>query len=148
MEKSGIREKMSFKLVLVPIKARKPYYIIWLYIEGSRIAQLERLRDPDLATKWLLYNQSLINEGYVKVTKTGKGTVRVAFSKNVERHFKIYLFYVYSVLNTRSKRRADCLARCWSSIDAVTPVVDVLWELSRIVERRRFSKLLRGYCLC
>jgi hypothetical protein len=103
---------------------------------------------PEHILRWFLYNQSLIDQGLVSIRRKSSGTIQVVFSESVERHFKIFLLHVYSVLNIRSDRKAECLAKCWSRLDAISPIIDVLWELSRITDVRRFSGLLRGYCLC
>lgn len=141
-------KKYTMRVTIVPVKARKPYYAVWIYVEGKRVAGLKKVLNPDLVTKWFLYNQVLLSEGYARVVKTQRGTVKILFSRGVERHFKLFLFHIYSVLNTRSAGRADCYARCWSSVDATSPVVDVLWELAGRVHVKKLSRMLRGFCSC
>lgn len=142
------RRKYRIKIAVFPARAKKPYYKVWVYVDGERVASLERILNPDFPLKWFLYNQSLLSEGYARIVKTAKGTVKIAFATGVERHFKLFTFYLCSILNTRSARRADCYARCWSSVDAPSPVVDTIWELFRHVHTRRFSRMLRGFCSC
>jgi|GEM_PF-1579435 len=136
------------KVVIQYIPARRPYYMVRCYDYGRPVLQAKRIVKPDYVLRWFLYNQSLLDQGLATVKRRDGGTVRVSFSELVERHSKVFLLYVYSILNVRSSRRVDCLARCWSRVDVVSPVVDALWELSRITDVRRFSGLLRGYCLC
>jgi hypothetical protein len=142
------RRITRLKVVIQLIRARRPYYAVRYYESGRLILQAKRVVKPDYILRWFLYNQSLLDQGLTQVKRRASGTVQITFSETVERHFKVFLLYVYSILNIRSSRRVDCLARCWSRLDVVSPVVDVLWELSRITDVRRFSGLLRGYCLC
>jgi len=136
------------KVVIQPVQAKKPYYLVKCYDAGRLVFQGRRLVKQDYALKWLLYNQALIEQGLVRVESRGGSATRVVFSEQAERHFKLYLLYVYSVLNIRSSRRVDCLAKCWSRIDAISPIIDLLWDLMKITDPKRFSSLLRGYCLC
>jgi len=136
------------KVVIQLVQAKKPYYLVRCYDAGRLVFQGRRLVKQDYALKWLLYNQALIEQGLVRVESRDGVATRVVFSEQAERHFKLYLLYVYSVLNIRSSRRVDCLAKCWSRIDAISPVVDLLWDLMKITDPKRFSSLLRGYCLC
>jgi hypothetical protein len=136
------------KVVIQLVQAKKPYYLVRCYDAGRLVFQGRRLVKQDYALKWLLYNQALIEQGLVRVESRGGPATRVVFSEQAERHFKLYLLYVYSVLNIRSSRKVDCLAKCWSRIDAISPVVDLLWDLMKITDPKRFSSLLRGYCLC
>ena len=136
------------KVVIQPVQAKKPYYLVKCYDAGRLVFQGRRLVKQDYALKWLLYNQALIEQGLVRVESRGGSATRVVFSEQAERHFKLYLLYVYSVLNIRSSRRVDCLAKCWSRIDAISPIIDLLWDLMKIIDPKRFSSLLRGYCLC
>ena len=141
--------KFQFKVVVQLVKAKKPYYLVRAYETGKLIYQGKKLVNPDYALKWLLYNQSLVEYGHVRVKKKEKtGTITIGFTDFASRHFKLFLFHVVSVLNIKSARKADCLARCWSRIDATSPIIDSLWELSRMIEPKRFTSLLRGYCLC
>jgi len=136
------------KVVIQPVPARRPYYVVRGYDAGRLVLSVRRVAKPEHVLRWFLYNQSLIDQGFVSVRRKSSGAVQVVFSELVERHFKIFLLHVYSVLNIRSDRKAECLARCWSRLDTISPIIDVLWELSRITDVRRFSGLLRGYCLC
>lgn len=136
------------KVVIVPAQARKPYFTVQVYEHGKRVFQGKRIIKPDYVLRWFIYNQSLLDSGFAKINRKKSGSVIVVFGDTAERHFKLFMFHVYSVLNVRSARRADCLARCWSQIDTISPVVDALWELSRITDVKRFSSSLRGYCLC
>jgi len=136
------------KVVIQLVQAKKPYYLVRCYDAGRLVFQGRRLVKQDYALKWLLYNQALIEQGLVRVESRGGGATRVVFSEQAERHFKLYLLYIYSVLNIRSSRKVDCLAKCWSRIDAISPVVDLFWDLMKITDPKRFSSLLRGYCLC
>jgi hypothetical protein len=144
---SGVAGTRRLKVVIQLVQAKKPYYLVRCYDAGRLVFQGKRLVKPDYALKWLLYNQALVEQGLVRVESKSDVT-RVVFSELAERHFKLFLFHVYSVLNIRSARRADCLARCWSRIDAISPIIDLLWDLMKITELKRFSSLLRGYCLC
>ncbi len=139
---------MRLKVVIQPVPARRPYYIVKCYDAGRLVLLAKRIAKPEHVLRWFFYNQSLIDQELVSVKRKSNGTLQVIFSELVERHFKIFLLHVYSVLNIRSGRKAECLARCWSRLDAISPIIDVLWELSRITDVRRFSGLLRGYCLC
>jgi hypothetical protein len=139
---------MRLKVVIQLVPARKPYYIVRCYDTGRLVLLAKRVTKPEHILRWFLYNQSLIDQGLVSIKRKSSGTIQVVFSESVERHFKIFLLHVYSVLNIRSDRKAECLAKCWSRLDAISPIIDVLWELSRITDVRRFSGLLRGYCLC
>ena len=136
------------KVVIQLVQAKKPYYLVRCYDAGRLVFQGRRLVKQDYALKWLLYNQALIEQGLVRVESRGGVATRVVFSEQAERHFKLYLLYIYSVLNIRSSRKVDCLAKCWSRIDAISPVVDLFWDLMKITDPKRFSSLLRGYCLC
>ncbi|MEM2078881.1 MAG: hypothetical protein QXH45_06435 [Thermosphaera sp.] len=142
------KDKPVLKLVIAPVPAARPYYLATVYEEGRVIARLKRISSPEHITRWLIYNQSLVRHGYVRLEKSGKGVVRVSFNRLVDRHFKLFLFHAYSVSNIKSLAKADCLAKCWSSIDSVSPLIDVLWELSRITDQKRFTRMLRGYCSC
>jgi hypothetical protein len=144
-EKPSIRR---LKVVIQLVRAKKPYYLVRCYDAGKLIFQGKRLVKPDYALKWLLYNQAPIEQGLVRVESRSNGATRIVFNEQAERYFKLYLFHIYSVLNIRSARRADCLAMCWSRIDAISPIIDLLWDLMKITEPKRFSSLLRGYCLC
>ncbi|WP_448578661.1 hypothetical protein [Thermosphaera sp.] len=135
------------KVVLQPVKAGKPYYMIACYDSGRLILRARKAR-PEHVLKWFLFNQVLLDQGYVKIKEKANGTVQIVFSDSADRHFKIFLFHVYSVLNIKSSSRAECLARCWSRLDTISPVVDTLWELSRMVDVKKFSRLARGYCSC
>jgi NADH:ubiquinone oxidoreductase subunit D len=144
-EKPSIKK---LKVVIQQVRAKKPYYLVRCYDSGRLIFQGKRLVKSDYALKWILYNQALVEQELAKVESRRGNSIRVVFSEHAERHFKLYLFYINSVLNIRSARRADCLARCWSRIDAISPIIDILLELMKITDPKRFSSLLRGYCLC
>lgn len=144
-EKPPVRR---LKVVVQLVRAKKPYYIVRCYDAGRLILQAKRIVKPEHVLKWFMFNQVLVDQGYVRVEKSPSGTIRVVFSDHVERHFKIFLFHVYSVLNIKSATRAECFAKCWSRLDTVSPVVDALWELSRMVDVKRFSRIARGYCSC
>jgi hypothetical protein len=146
-EKTG-HPGRRLKVVVQLIQAKKPYYIVRAYDSGRLIFQGKKIIKPEYVSKWFLYNQALLDQGFAVVKKRSSGGLQVVFGELAERRFKLFLLYVYSLLNIRSSRRADCLAKCWSKIDVVSPIVDQLWELSRMVEEKRFSSLLRGYCLC
>ncbi|ADG91041.1 hypothetical protein [Thermosphaera aggregans] len=135
------------KAVLQPVRAGKPYYMVVCYDSGRPILRTKRVR-PEHVLKWFLFNQVLLDQGYVEIKEKSNGVVQIVFSGSADRHFKIFLFHVYSVLNIKSSNRAECLARCWSSLDTISPVVDALWELSRMVDVKKFSRLARGYCSC
>jgi hypothetical protein len=135
------------KAVLQPVRAGKPYYMVVCYDSGRPILRAKRVR-PEHVLKWFLFNQVLLDQGYVEIKEKSNGVVQIVFSGSADRHFKIFLFHVYSVLNIKSSSRAECLARCWSSLDTISPVVDALWELSRMVDVKKFSRLARGYCSC
>ncbi len=144
-------EKMiarKLKVVIQPVYSTKPYHIVRCYDTGRLIVFGKKIYKQDLVLRWLLYNQSLIDQGFVKVMKKEKGSTRVVFDEKAERHFKLFIFHIYSVLNIRSSKRADCLAKCWSRLDAISPIIDILWELMKMSDQKRFSSLLRGYCLC
>lgn len=139
---------MKLKVVLQLVKAKKPYYLVRAYEAGRLVYQGKRLLNPDYALKWLRYHQSLVEYDHVRVEERKTGTIVIEFSDFASRHFKLFLFHVLGTLNIKSARKAECLAVCWSRIDATSPIIDTLWELSRIVEPKRFISLLRGYCLC
>jgi hypothetical protein len=143
-----VKTAMKLKVVVQPIPAKRSYYIVRCYESGRLVLLAKRVVKPEYVLKWFLYNQSLIDQGLVSIRRKTSGTIQIAFSESIERHFKVFLLHIYSVLNIRSTRKAECLARCWSQLDVVSPIIDVLWELSRITNVRRFSGLLRGYCLC
>lgn len=141
--------KKTLKVVAVLVEVEKPYYLIRVYESGRLITTLKRFLKPEYIKRWFFYNQSLLEYKYVEIKeRRNKKTISIAFDEAVSRHFKIFVFYLYSIVNLKSYRRVDCLARCWSRIDATSPVLDTLLELSRITESKRFSGLLRGYCLC
>ncbi|MEM0224811.1 MAG: hypothetical protein QXS24_06750 [Desulfurococcaceae archaeon] len=141
--------KRQLKVVANLIEARKPYYLVRAYDSGKLVMSIKRIIKPEYVKRWFFYNQSLIQYGHVVIREKGENrTIRIEFDEATSRHFKIFLYYLYSISNLRSFRKVDCLARCWSKIDATTPVVDLLWDISRSIDQKRFSGLLRGYCLC
>ncbi|MEM4620461.1 MAG: hypothetical protein QW607_09645 [Desulfurococcaceae archaeon] len=130
-------------------ESRKPYYLVRLYESGDLTCVLKKILKPEYIRRWLLYNQSLLEYGYVKVfEKRGGRTITVVFDEFSMRHFKLYTLYLHSIINLKSSRRVDCLARCFSNIDATSPVIDLLLDLSRTIDRKKFIGLLRGFCLC
>ncbi|MEM1696694.1 MAG: hypothetical protein QXQ90_08890 [Desulfurococcaceae archaeon] len=142
-------EKKPLKAVAVLVSAKKPYYIVTIYDRGWRIEVIKRILKPEFITRWFTYNQSLLEFNYAVIKeKRDKKTISIAFDEAASRHFTIYVFYLWSISNLRSSRKVDCLAKCWSMIDAISPVADILRELSRSVDRKRFVGALRGYCLC
>lgn len=146
MSKPGSRR---IKFVALLIDAKNPYYIVRVYDTGRLVSTIKKIFDLDFIKTWFFYNQSLVEYGYVStIVKRGGRTVAIVFDEAVSRHVNLFLFYLYSVSNLKSRGRVDCLAKCWSRIDAASPIVDVLLELSRMVESKRFFNLLRGYCLC
>lgn len=131
------------------MESRKPYYLVRFYEGGRVLLKPVKLLKPEFLRSWFTYNQSLLEYEYASVSEKRRGgTIRVLFSGEASRHFKLYVLYLSSVNGLKSGRRVDCLAKCWSRIDSTSPIIDVLWELSMIVDQRRFSNLLRGYCLC
>uniref|UniRef100_A0A7J3PK31 Uncharacterized protein n=1 Tax=Staphylothermus marinus TaxID=2280 RepID=A0A7J3PK31_STAMA len=141
--------KRSMKAVSMLIESRKPYYLVRFYESGDLTGVLKKVLKPEFIKRWLLYNQSLLEYGYVKVfEKRGGRTITVVFDEFSMRHFKLYTLYLHSIVNLKSNRRVDCLAKCFSNIDATSPVIDLLLDLSRIIDRKKFIGLLRGFCLC
>ncbi len=144
----GLQAGANLKVVIQLVPAKRPYYMLRVYDEGRLLLQAKRVLKPEYVLKWVIYNQSLIEGDFMKIEKRKSGTVVISVSRAADRHFKLLLFHSLSVLNIRSSKKADCLAICWSSIDAISPVIDALWSLMMVVDTRRFSSLLRGYCLC
>lgn len=137
------------KVVAVYTESKKPYYLVRFYEGGRAVYKPVKLLKPEFMRFWFNYNQSLLEYGYVSLNERREGrTIRVVFSEAASRHYKLYVLYLRSIDGLKSGRRVDCLAKCWSRIDSTSPIIDVLWELSMIVEPKRFSNLLRGYCLC
>lgn len=145
----SVSKRGFLKAVLTLVDAKKPYYIIRAYDSGKLLITVRRIVKPEYAERWFLYNQSLIEYGYVRIVKRRGGrTVCFVFDEASGRQFELFLLYILSISNLKSPRRIDCLAKCWSQIDAVSPLIDVFLELERITDEKRFIGLLRGYCLC
>ncbi|MET1159504.1 MAG: hypothetical protein ABWW65_00950 [Thermoprotei archaeon] len=150
--------KLVYKFNILPIMKRgKTRYVVWVYESGNRIASYKYILKPEYALRFLYYNQSLIETGYVSYNRknvkvlggTGKAErIQVVFKEGSERHAQLYMMFLISTLNLRSMRRVDKLAKCFSDIDLVSPVIDKLLELKKMISEKRFIQILRGYCLC
>lgn len=141
--------KRQLKIVATLVDAKRPYYLVRAYDTGRLLVGIKKIVKPEFIKRWFFYNQTLIQYEHVVIKEKREGkTISIEFDDATSRHFRIYLLYLYSIANLKSSRRVDCIARCWSKVDATWPAIDLLWEISRSMDPKRFSGLLRGYCLC
>jgi len=151
--------RQAIKFHFDPVKTRKGLkYSLTVYDSGVRRGYYKYIERLDYPLIWLLkYRQPLIENGYVKYRRkqvTVKGTgdkaekLVVVFTGDASRNAQIYTLYLLSILNLRSTRRVEKLAKCFGEMDTISPMVDKLLDLQTMVEPKRFTQILRGYCLC
>jgi len=151
--------KYALKFHINPVKAKgRIRYALTIYEYGARLGAFKPIANLDYPLLYLLrYNQSLLEQGYVKYVKKQVKVpggselaekLAVFFTPEAHAHGKIYMLYLLSLVNLRSKRRAEKLAKCFASLDPVSPVLERLLSLSEVVDAKRFIQILRGYCLC
>ncbi len=136
----------DLKIVLEPVRGRVTYYVLSAYDENKLILRAEKIYNPYFVLKWITYHQSLLEADYLKYERSPTGTVTIYMSRNAERHFKLLLFHALSVVNVRTAKVADRLARCWAQVDAISPVVSALWDLMYVVGEKRMANILKAYC--
>jgi len=149
----------NIKFHLDPVKTKKGLkYSLTIYDSGARTGYYKYIEKIDYALTWLLkYRQHLIESGYVKYKRKQvavKGSsekaekLTVVFSGDASRNAQIYTLYLLSILNLKSTRRVEKLAKCFGEMDTVSPLIDKLLDLRDVVGSKRFIQILRGYCLC
>ena len=153
--------KPIYKFHIDPIKTkgkqRKIAYTLTIYDHGIKTGYYKYIRRIEYPRYFFRYKQSLIEYNYVKIKEkeiSVKGTnqkskkVVITFFEGSERFADIYRLFLISTLNLRSGRRVDKLARCFANLDPISPVLDTLLSLEKMITLRRFVQVLRGYCLC
>lgn len=152
--------KKAFKFHIDPVYRKdKLRYTLTIYEYGERIGFFKYINNLDYPLHYFLfYRQSLLESKHViyrKKSIKSKGSrivdsdkLLIIVDEGAYRFGQIYLMYLLSILNIRSRRRVDKLAKCFGDIDPISPLVDNLWSMKNVVSLNRYVQMLRGYCLC
>lgn len=147
----------KFHVDPVPSRRGRVVYSLTVYEHGFRMGYYKPIVRLEYPRYFFRYKQSLIEYGFVgfrekivRVRGTGQEAEKltVIFYEGSERFAEIYRLFLLSILNIRSARRIDKLAKCFANLDPISPVLDTLITLQKITTLKRFTQILRGYCLC
>ncbi len=139
--------RVVYRIRINKMPGRRGYKVIWH--ERGLKHEFGPIYCLDCARYWFRYKQSLIEYKYVKIN-TAKNRMEILFYEGAERLAEIYRLYLLSLVGlkgTNTKQKALHLAKCFANLDPISPVLDTLNSLGKMIKRKRFVAMLRAYCI-